>query len=738
MRICELRVDGFGKFTAFECGPIEKPVTIFHGSNEAGKSTLLAFIRRILYGFPDGRSVSNPYPPLAGGRHGGSLTIVRDSGEMITIDRSQGPRGGSVRLTSASGEPVPPADLPTLLGNHSRTVFENIFAFTLDELNDEKHLKDDSINSQLYSAGMGAASVPESLKALKAEKGQLFRKGGRKHVLHGIADALDRVDGELEAVRGNAAQFGKLSARLVEIEQELGELGERRLKNTSELERHRDLQSAWHDWNDLLDAEKQLRALPQIGEFPPDGVSQLEKLQDRIASAEEEYRKASLRVKDVKDLTVKPIENESILGVSALVRSLERSRGAFDQLVRDLPKREAGLAAKRVDLDRTLSELGPEWNMDRLVRFDLSMVVREEVAAHERCLNEAKGELDRVRSAVTRDLRAVDEATQEVARSRAELNGQLPPDLDADAIHERRRRIRRARRSLEDFARLEGRVEDLRSQLDEVAAVPSLAGAPYGGRRVVAATAGIIGLIGLVASSFFWGNWVPLLIGVAASLPLLAAAAVLLLRWVPGAQPALENVVVARIRRQLRQLEQQSDRFRSQLAAEADGLGVESLDATTLDANDDELDDESERLAEWRRLNDTLAEAETQLRNRELNHEETVRRLKDTQSSLASTEDAWRQWLATRGLRQSFSPGNIEVLERLGACAVGRFSSGRMIRGRGNFVLTTAVPDIGTGNRHRALQGGVNRSPAGSMAVPGRRHRTAIPVIRPPEALASA
>ena len=74
----------------------------------------------------------------------------------------------------------------------------------------------------------------------------------------------------------------------------------------------------------------------------------------------------------------------------------------------------------------------------------------------------------------------------------------------------------------------------------------------------------------------------------------------------------------------------------------------------------------------------------------------------------------------------------------LGACAVGRFSSGRMIRGRGNFVLTTAVPGIGTGNRHPALQWGVNRSPAGSMTVPDRRHRTAIPVIRPPEALASA
>ena len=74
----------------------------------------------------------------------------------------------------------------------------------------------------------------------------------------------------------------------------------------------------------------------------------------------------------------------------------------------------------------------------------------------------------------------------------------------------------------------------------------------------------------------------------------------------------------------------------------------------------------------------------------------------------------------------------------LGACAVGRFSSGRMIRDRGNFVLTTVVPDIGMGNRRSVPPRGVIRSPIGSMAVPNRRHRTPIPVTRSPEALASA
>ena len=74
----------------------------------------------------------------------------------------------------------------------------------------------------------------------------------------------------------------------------------------------------------------------------------------------------------------------------------------------------------------------------------------------------------------------------------------------------------------------------------------------------------------------------------------------------------------------------------------------------------------------------------------------------------------------------------------LGACAVGRFSSGRMNRDRGNFVVTTAVPDFGTGNRRAAPPRGVNRSPIGSMAVPNRRHWASISVTRSPEALACA
>ena len=80
MRISELFVDGFGHFHNYNVGPLESPLVILHGRNEAGKSTLLAFIRTILFGFP-ARNRQLHYPPLSGGNHGGRLTVLDDAGE---------------------------------------------------------------------------------------------------------------------------------------------------------------------------------------------------------------------------------------------------------------------------------------------------------------------------------------------------------------------------------------------------------------------------------------------------------------------------------------------------------------------------------------------------------------------------------------------------------------------------------------------------------------------------------
>ena len=131
MKIRDIRIDGFGQFTGTKFGPLERSVTVLYGPNEAGKSTLLEFVRRVLFGFPRKSGKVNPYPALAGGSYGGHITIEGTDGGVYDVRRTTGKSyGGDVALTLATGDMLPESELAKLLGHHSRDVFERVFAFT--------------------------------------------------------------------------------------------------------------------------------------------------------------------------------------------------------------------------------------------------------------------------------------------------------------------------------------------------------------------------------------------------------------------------------------------------------------------------------------------------------------------------------------------------------------------------------------------------------------------------------
>ncbi len=56
MRIAALQIDSFGVLRDTLLTRLPPGLVLIQGDNEAGKSTLLWFIRGMLFGFPDGRS----------------------------------------------------------------------------------------------------------------------------------------------------------------------------------------------------------------------------------------------------------------------------------------------------------------------------------------------------------------------------------------------------------------------------------------------------------------------------------------------------------------------------------------------------------------------------------------------------------------------------------------------------------------------------------------------------------
>ena len=66
MQLREIHIDGFGVFHNKLVTGLKPGLNIVYGKNEFGKTTLLEFIRRVLFGFPTKAKNNkiNLYPPL--------------------------------------------------------------------------------------------------------------------------------------------------------------------------------------------------------------------------------------------------------------------------------------------------------------------------------------------------------------------------------------------------------------------------------------------------------------------------------------------------------------------------------------------------------------------------------------------------------------------------------------------------------------------------------------------------
>ena len=161
LRIDSLRVHGFGHFSDYsrELGP---GLNVLYGPNEAGKSTLLAFLRGMLFGFDKRARSESRYVPESGA-FGGELTVGSGTG-TLGVRRVVNRRGkAELTVLDAEGRALPAARLEEALAHVPRELFCEVFAFGLEELSSfEKLAEEDGVSRALFAAGLrGARRLPE-------------------------------------------------------------------------------------------------------------------------------------------------------------------------------------------------------------------------------------------------------------------------------------------------------------------------------------------------------------------------------------------------------------------------------------------------------------------------------------------------------------------------------------------------------------------------------------------------
>src|SRR4029453_6984474 len=281
MRIESIHIDGFGVWNDKTWEPIGPGLNVFHGPNETGKSTFMAFIRSMFFGF-EKRGTAKRYEPLKGGTHGGHLDLlVADT--RLRLERKPGRhvRGAvTVYAGEATGDETA---LERLLGGTTKTLYHNVFAFGLEELEQFHTLQESEIATHISGAGLGigAARWAAVQKDLEDRQGSLFLARGQNSTINVAFKELDSVREDLERTEHQPQDYlaahearTRLAAELAGLEERVTELTRKinyyakRLKDRPYVERRNKI-------------EARLRELPQVDRFPDGGVERLGLLQEQ-------------------------------------------------------------------------------------------------------------------------------------------------------------------------------------------------------------------------------------------------------------------------------------------------------------------------------------------------------------------------------------------------------------------------------------------------------------------------
>ena len=136
MKVRDIQIDGFGVWSGLSVDSLPDGMTVFYGPNEAGKTTLMQFLRTMLYGFTAERR-QRYLPPVFPGKPGGAMRVSGPGGGYEIARRAtlNDPSiVGQLTVTSSDGITQGQHRLTSLLGSVDESIFTNVFAIGLREL----------------------------------------------------------------------------------------------------------------------------------------------------------------------------------------------------------------------------------------------------------------------------------------------------------------------------------------------------------------------------------------------------------------------------------------------------------------------------------------------------------------------------------------------------------------------------------------------------------------------------
>lgn len=366
MKVKDIQVDGFGVWSGLAVDSIPETMTLFYGPNEAGKTTLMQFLRAMFYGFTPERR-GRYLPPVYGGTPGGAIRVTGPGGGYEIRRHAQLTDNGvtgQLSVTGQDGLSQGQHRLSMLLGQIDEPIFTNVFAIGIRELQELSTLDDTSAADELYklSSGLDRVSLVDVLRTLRSGRKQLIGKNKADEdeaaVLASLVARRERLRDEVEQLTRNGRRWSELASQRRAQDSEIEQLTERISRWQTEI-RSVEIASAVHDsWREREAVQKQIDTDDLRSQLPDDAPSQLVQIEALMQERKSKLEEIKSKRRELRDRAEELPLNRRLLEMQGKIEAASEQATWVEALQEQIERLDQQIEKAKAQLDADAEKLG--------------------------------------------------------------------------------------------------------------------------------------------------------------------------------------------------------------------------------------------------------------------------------------------------------------------------------------------------------------------------------------------
>lgn len=460
MKITDLQIDGFGVWKGLTAEHLSDDLTLFCGYNEAGKTTMMQFVRAMMFGFSEER-IEKYTPPVYGGLAGGSLEVNTSEGKFevqryVDPNRHSDPIGDLTVTDHVDGTVHGRARLGSLMSDIDESIFVNVFAIGLQEIQELNALNSTAAAEQLYrlTSGLDRVSLVDVMKDQAQRRNNIWAYDPESTSrLAELSDQRQKLLREIDELKQRSKRWSHVAAETTDINNQLVDL-EKELAAKNRESRLLEVAIQIADrWNSRKVINEQILALGKLPDRRDVSIEKLDTLNEKIAQQKERIEQVKIQRKTIKTEAMALPINRTLWAQKSRIEAVTEHMPWVESLQRQADRLEEEI--DRIE-NNVVGEIDGLGHQLKLKAADIRELGNRGFSTLEQSGKKLQTETDRL----TKFQNDLEKVEFDLGQHRDRLGTSLAEQGASESLEDTGRYVNRLRRRIE----LEEKIEKLNRQ----------------------------------------------------------------------------------------------------------------------------------------------------------------------------------------------------------------------------------------------------------------------------------